>query len=93
MFPTALATVPASAGQAVQLIQTAASQAQGELSGSEQGQLSQIISTLNQEINSGQSLSTGTAQLWALLHSGELPASLDTYLTQLASYLSASQGS
>jgi hypothetical protein len=93
VFPTALGTVPASAGQTVQLIQSAASQAQGELSGGEQGQLSQIIGTLNQEVGSGQSLSTGTAQLWTLLHSGELPSSLNNYLTLLASYLSASQGS
>ncbi len=92
-FPTALTTVPATAGQAVQEIQSAVSQAQGELSNTEQGQLSQIIGTLNQEIGSEQSISTGIAQLWALLHSGELPASLNTYLTQLATYLSASQGS
>jgi len=92
-FPATLETVPASAGEAVTEIQAAVGQAQGELSGSEQGQLSQIISTLNQEISSGQSLSTGIAQLWSLLHSGELPASLNTYLIQLATYLSASQGS
>jgi hypothetical protein len=77
----------------VQQIQQAATQAQGELSGTEQGQLGQIISTLQQEIGANQSLSTGTAQLWALLHSGELPLSLNNYLVQLASYLSASGGS
>jgi type II secretory pathway component PulF len=85
--------VPGSASQAVQEIKTAAGQASGELSGAQQRQLSQIISTLKQEINSGQSISTGLAQLWGLLHSGELPSSLNTYLTELATYLSASQGS
>lgn len=92
-FPAALETGPATARQAVQEIQAAANEAKGELSGAEQGQLSQIISTLNQEIASGQTLSTGLAQLWGLLHSGELPSSLNTYLIQLATYLSASQGS
>jgi len=92
-FPTLLTTVPASASQAVQQISTAVNQASGELSGTEKGQLGQVVSTLNQEIGSGQSTSTGVAQLWALLHSGELPSSLNTYLIQLATYLSASQGS
>ena len=92
-FPTLLTTVPASASQAVQQISTAVNQASGELSGTEKGQLGQVVSTLNQEISSGQSTSTGVAQLWALLHSGELPSSLNTYLIQLATYLSASQGS
>jgi hypothetical protein len=92
-FPSTLATVPASPSQAVQQIQAAATKAQGELSGAEQGQLNQIVGTLNQEISSGQSISTGVAQLWALLHSGELPSSLNTYVGLLASYLSASQGS
>jgi type II secretory pathway component PulF len=68
-------------------------QAKGELTNTEQGQLSQVISTLRQEISSGQSLSTGMSQFWALLHSNELPSSLNAYLTQYAEYLSASQGS
>lgn len=92
-FPTTLETVPATASEAVQEIQSAVSQAQGQLSGAQRAQLSQIIGTLNQEINSQESISTGIAQLWALLHSGELPSSLNTYLIQLATYLSASQGS
>ena len=92
-FPSALATVPASASQAVQQIQTAVTQAQGELTASEQSQLTQITSTLNQEISSGQSISTGVAQLWSVLHSGELPSSFSSYVGLLASYLSASQGS
>ena len=92
-FPATLETVPATAGQAVQEIQTAATQAKGELSGSAQSQLTQAVGTLNQEIGSGQSISTGLTQLWTLLHSGELPSSLNTYLIQLATYLSASQGS
>lgn len=92
-FPTTLVTVPASAGQAVQEIQAVVSQAKGELSSTQQAQISQVISTLNHEINSGQSLSTGMSQFWALLHSGELPSSLNTYLEQFAMYLSASQGS
>lgn len=86
-------TVPASTSQAVQEIQSVVSQAQGELTGTEQSQLSQIISTLSGEISSGQSISTGMTQFWALLHSGELPSSLNNYLEQYALYLSASQGS
>jgi hypothetical protein len=92
-FPATLETVPANAGEAVQEIKAAVSQAQGELSGAQQGQLGQVISTLTQEIGARQSLSTGLAQLWGLLHSSELPSSLNTYLIQLATYLSASQGS
>ncbi|HWG27886.1 hypothetical protein [Actinospica sp.] len=92
-FPSSLTTVPASAGQAVQQVQSVVNQAKGELSNTEQGQLGQVISTLQQEIGSGQSLSTGMSQFWALLHSNELPSSLNTYLTQYAEYLSASQGS
>jgi len=92
-FPSTLTTVPASASQAVQQIQSVVNQAKGELTSTEQAQLSQIISTLNQAIGSGQSLSSGMTQFWALLHSNELPTSLNTYLTQYAEYLSASQGS
>jgi hypothetical protein len=92
-FPSTLTTVPASASQAVQQIQSVVNQAKGELTSTEQAQLSQIISTLNQAISSGQSLSSGMTQFWALLHSNELPTSLNTYLTQYAEYLSASQGS
>jgi hypothetical protein len=92
-FPTTLATVPATASQAVQEIKTAVGRASGELSGTQRGQLGQIVSALSQEINSGQSISPGLAQFWGLLHSGELPSSLNTYLVQLATYLSASQGS
>ncbi|HTJ68985.1 MAG TPA: hypothetical protein VL551_15730 [Actinospica sp.] len=92
-FPSTLTTVPASPGQAVQQVQTIVNQAKGELTSTEQGQLTQIISTLQQEISGGQSLSTGMSQFWALLHSNELPSSLNTYLIQYAEYLSASQGS
>lgn len=92
-FPSTLTTVPSSASQAVQQIQSVVNQAQGELTSTEQAQLNQILSTLTQEIGSGQSLSTGMSQFWALLHSNELPSSLNTYLTQYAQYLSASQGS
>jgi hypothetical protein len=92
-FPSTLTTVPASASQAVQQIQSVVNQAKGELTSTEQAQLGQIISTLTQAIGSGQSLSSGMTQFWALLHSNELPTSLNTYLTQYAEYLSASQGS
>jgi hypothetical protein len=92
-FPSTLTTVPASASQAVQQIQSVVNQAKGELTSTEQAQLSQIINTLTQAIGSGQSLSSGMTQFWALLHSNELPTSLNTYLTQYAEYLSASQGS
>jgi hypothetical protein len=92
-FPATLETYPASPTEAVQQIQQATNRAQGELSPTEQAQLTQIISTLQQEAGSGQSLSTGTAQLWGLLHSGELPASFNAYLEELASYLSGSGGS
>jgi hypothetical protein len=92
-FPATLATVPASPGQAVQQIQSVVGQASGELTGTEQGQLTQVVNTLSQEVTSGQSISTGMTQFWALLHSGELPSSLNTYLEQYAMYLSASQGS
>jgi hypothetical protein len=92
-FPSTLTTVPASASQAVQQIQSVVNQAKGELTSTEQAQLSQIINTLAQAIGSGQSLSSGMTQFWALLHSNELPTSLNTYLTQYAEYLSASQGS
>lgn len=92
-FPATLETYPANAGEAVQEIQQAVTKAQSELSPTEQGKLNQIISTLNKEIEANQSLSTGTAQLWALVHSGELPSSFSNYLEQLASYLSASAGS
>ena len=92
-FPSTLTTVPASASQAVQEIQSVVNQASGELTGTQQAQLTQVISTLKQEIGSGQSISTGMTQFWALLHSNELPSSLNTYLTQFAEYLSASQGS
>ena len=92
-FPATLATVPASPGQAVQQVQSVVGQASGELTGTEQGQLAQVVNTLSQEVSSGQSISTGMTQFWALLHSGELPSSLNTYLEQYAMYLSASQGS
>ncbi|MBR7828052.1 hypothetical protein KDK95_17175 [Actinospica sp. MGRD01-02] len=85
--------MPASASQAVQQIESVVNQAKGELTSTQQAQLNQVISTLKQEIGSGQSLSTGMTQFWALLHSNELPTSLNTYLTQYAEYLSASQGS
>ena len=92
-FPSTLVTVPASAGEALQEIQSVVSQAKGELTSTEQSQLSQIISTLSGEISSGQSISTGMSQFWTLLHSGELPSSFNNYLEQYALYLSASQGS
>ena len=92
-FPSTLVTVPASQGQAVQQIQSVVSQAQGELTSTQQGQLTQILSTLSNAVSSGQSISTGMTEFWALLHSNELPSSLNTYLTQYALYLSASQGS
>ncbi|HET9169786.1 MAG TPA: hypothetical protein VFN97_10125 [Actinospica sp.] len=92
-FPATLSTIPSSAGQAVHEIQTVVNQARGELTSTQQAQLTQVISTLTQEIGSGQSISTGMTQFWALLHSNELPTSLNTYLTQYAEYLSASQGS
>jgi hypothetical protein len=92
-FPSTLTTVPASPSQAVQQIQSVVNQATGELTSTQQAQLSQILTTLNQAISSGQSLSSGMTQFWALLHSNELPSSLNTYLTQFAEYLSASQGS
>lgn len=92
-FPATLETYPASPSQAVQEIQQAVTKAQGELTQTEQAQLGQIISTLQQEINHGESLSTGTAQLWGLLHSGELPTSFNNYLEELASFLSGSGGS
>ena len=92
-FPATLQTVPASPGQAVRQIQSVVNQASGELTGTEQAQLTQIVNTLSQEVSSGQSISTGMTQFWALLHSGELPSSLNSYLQQYAMYLSASQGS
>ncbi|WP_157436548.1 hypothetical protein [Actinospica robiniae] len=92
-FPATLETYPATPSQAVQEIQQAVTKAQGELSQTEQAQLSQIIGTLQSEVNNNESTSTGAAQLWGLLHSGELPTSLNNYLEELASFLSSSGGS
>lgn len=92
---TALATAPASPGQALQQIQQTVSQAEaaGQIPQQAQGPLNQAVGTLQQEIGAKSSVQPGVSQLRSALNQSGVPAGFRQQINQLIPYLSMGQGS